>query len=70
MSQDSAARYYQKNKEKPQKNTCDRSQCLCEEEIEKKQWYGLHVSLNMKNKSLLIMEKNIIKYGKIRLLHK
>ena len=37
MSQDSAARYYQKNKEKPQKNACDRSQCLCEEEIEKKQ---------------------------------
>ena len=40
MSKNLSAKFYQENKERPQKKTCTRYQNLSKEEKEKKQQYG------------------------------
>ena len=59
-----SANYYQENKERLEKKACKRYQNYSKEEKEKKQHYGCeHYKIYQKliNKSLLNIEKNIIK---------
>ena len=59
-----SAKYYQENKERLEKKACKRYQNYSKEEKEKKQHYGReHYKIYQKliNKSLLNIEKNIIK---------
>ena len=65
MSKDSLAKYYQNNKERLQKKARERYQSLCKKEDKKKCNNIVANDTNtyqkMKNKSLLSIEKNIIK---------
>ena len=64
MSITLSAKYYQENKEGLEKKACKRYQNYSKEEKEKKQYYGCeHYKIYQKliNKSLLNIEKNIIK---------
>ena len=66
MSKDSTAKYYQNNKDKLQKKARERYQSLSKGEKEKKKIDNMvannaKIYQKMKNKSLLSIEKNIIK---------
>ena len=63
MSTNLSAKYYQKNKERLQKKSCERYQNLSKEEKAESNNMVVNVtkiSQKMKNKSLLRLEKNII----------
>ena len=65
MSKDSSAKYYQNKKERLHKKACERYQSLSKEEKEKKGENTVvnntKIYLKMKNKSLLRIEKDVIK---------
>ena len=61
MSKDSSVKYYQNNKERLQKKAREKYQILSKEEKDKSDnmvLIDIKVSQNMKNKSLLSIEKN------------
>ena len=63
MSTNLSAKYYQKNKERVGKKSCERYQNLSKEEKAKSNNMVVNVtkiSQNLKNKSLLRLEKNIM----------
>ena len=61
MSKDSSVKYYQNNKERLQKKAREKYQILSKEEKDKSDnmvLIDIKISQNMKNKSLLSIEKN------------
>ena len=69
MYKDSSVKYYQNNKEIPQKKAREGYQSLSKEEKEKNNnnmvMKNPKIYQKMKNKSLLSIEKHIIKWEKI-----
>ena len=64
MSKNSSTKYYQDNKKTLQKRDRERYQTLSKEEKEKNNNMAVNdtkISQKMKNKSLLSIEKNVIK---------
>ena len=67
MSKDLLAKYYQKNKERIHKNSCESYQNLSKEEKDKKQEYSRE-RLRKWKKKLVEYRKNIMKCEKIKSL--
>ena len=59
ISKTLSAQYYQENKERPQKKSCERYRNLSKEEKEKKQQYG-----SKRHKNLSEDEKKLVEYKK------
>ena len=73
MSKNLSAKYYQKNKEKLQKEAFERYQSFCKKEKEKKQQYGCERYKNLSEDekiNWLGMEKNIIEKKRFILINK
>ena len=61
MSKDSSAKYYQINKERLQKNACERYQCLSNEEKKAAIWlWTIQKSTGRWNRKACWAQKNIL----------